>query len=219
MSEFDFYSPDEVRILYGEIVPAYQAAFAGEPWYEVTKCADEQLRCVGGLSSLVVGAVCDMCDRRPNLPAYELDEMVERFEELAETHPTAWYVEQNAKGLTLGAIAWRATPAIIAEEKYADVPSMGNWMEAILGSDEIMWLDEVFADKKLKPRGNLKNFGNFVIGLAEVLDTDIVAFRTKEPRMLSVVQRDFGDAASIFNSQIGVPDRREFAIIRLSEDF
>lgn len=217
MRESNFHSPDEVKSLYGEIVPTYQAAFAGEPWYEVTKCADKQQRCVGGLSSVAVGAVCDMCGECPSLPAYEVDEMAERFDALAETRPTAWYVEQNEKGLTLGAIAWKATPAIIAKEKYDDVPGMAGWLETNLGSNEIMWLDEVFANKELKPRGNLQNFGKFVTGLAEELDTDIVAYRTIEPRMLSVVRRDFGGAASIFSRQTEVPDRREFAIIRLSE--
>jgi len=158
MSQTQIFSPEQIKPLYDEIVPAYRAAFAGEPWYEVSKCADEQLRCVGGLSSLAVGANCDLCDRRPSLPAYGDVEIVERFEALADIRPTAWYVEQSEKGLTLGAIAWKATPAEIAEEKYSDVPGMSSWMEANLGIDEIMWLDEVFANTEYKPRGNLENF-------------------------------------------------------------
>lgn len=33
-----FAAPDEAREKYDAIIPAYQAAFAAEPWYEVSKC-------------------------------------------------------------------------------------------------------------------------------------------------------------------------------------
>ena len=33
-----FAAPDEAREKYDAIIPAYQAAFAAEPWYEVRKC-------------------------------------------------------------------------------------------------------------------------------------------------------------------------------------
>ena len=218
MSESNFYMPDEVEPLYGEIVPAYQAAFAGEPWYEVSKCADQLQRCVGGLSFLAVGASCELCGGCPALPAYEADELVNRFNNLATSRPTTWYVEQNGQGVTLAAIAWKANPAVIADEKYSDAPQMAEWLNEELGMDELMWLDEVFANKDLKPRGNLQNFGKFVTGMAEMLGSQTVAYRTIEPRMIAVPSRDFGRAASIFARQQSVPDRRDFVVINLGEE-
>lgn len=232
MSEGNFYTPDEVKPLYYEIVPAYQAAFAGEPWYEVSKCADQLQRCIGGLSSLAIGTTCELCGNCPNRPAYETDELVERFEALAASRPTAWYTEQNGDGLTLAAVAWRATPSVIAKEKYADVPEMKDWLSDYFSTPlkraaqkvgirtrepQIMWLDEVFANKQIKPKGNLRNFGKFVIGLAEMLEAELVAYRTIEPRMTTVPKRDFGVDATVLQRNDDVPDRRDFVTINTME--
>lgn len=232
MSKCNFYTPEEVKPLYGEIVPAYQAAFAGEPWYEVSKCAGQLQRCVGGLSSLAIGTACELCGNCPNRPAYEADELVERFEALAASRPTAWYAEQNDDGLTLAAIAWKASPSVIAKEKYADVPEMKDWLNGNLSTPtqramrrigispkepQVMWLDEVFANKQIKPEGNLQNFGKFVVGLAEMLDTELVAYRTIEPRMTAVPKRDFGIDATVLQRNEGVPDRRDFVTIDTME--
>lgn len=218
MSKSNLYTPEEVKALYGEIVPTYQAAFAGEPWYEVSKCVDQLQRCVGGLSSVAVGVSCELCDRCPILPAYEVDELVNGFNNLATSRPTTWYVEQNSQGVTLAAIAWKAKLTVIADEKYSDVPEMAEWLRGELGSDEVMWLDEVFANKDLKPKGNLQNFGKFVTEMADMLGSQTVAYRTIEPRMIAVPTRDFGQAASIFVRQQDVPDRRDFVAINLGKE-
>lgn len=228
MSECNFYSPEEARPLFGEIVPAYQEAFIPEPWKEVSKCPDELQRCVGGLSSVSIGSLCSVCEICPTRPAYEEAELVERFDALAESRPTAWYVEQGDNGLTLAAIGWKASPLTIATEKYPNAPKMEDWLRQKFSSPlqrlasrfsrslkepQIMWLDEVFANKKLKSKGNLQNFGKFVVGLAEMLDVELVAFRTIEPRMTYATKRDFGNNATIFKRDKEVPDRRDFVIV------
>ena len=213
MSNNNFYTPKEVRPLYGEIVPTYQEAFAVPPWNEVSKCADEQVRCDGGLSAIAIGNLCNTCGLCPTRPAYEADELTERFEALGLSRPTAWYAEQNELGLTMGAVAWKALPSVIAIEKYADVPEMSDWMVDKLGNEPVMWLDEVFANRKLKSKGNLQNFGKFVIGLASMLDCETVAYRTIEPRMTAVAKRDFSDNAIVLTRKIDVPDRRDFVTI------
>ncbi len=218
MSVGNLYTPRAVVPLYSDLVPAYQAAFAAEPWYEVSKCADRFQRCAGGLSSLALGATCELCDNCLVRPAYETDEMIDRFNALGASRPTAWYVEQNGSGVTLAAVAWAVKSGIVANEKYSDVPAMTKWLEDKLGSDEIMWLDEVFANKELKPKGNLQNFGTFVRGLARMLDMRTVAYRTIEPRMLTVAERDFGENAEIFCRQNDVPDRRDFVVIKLNKE-
>ncbi len=219
MSESNFYTPEEIKPLYGEIVPAYQVAFAASPWNEVTKCADESLRCVGGLSALAVGTMCDTCGLCPARPAYEADELIGRFDAVGLSRPTAWYAEQNEAGVTMAAVAWEATPSVIAEEKYKDVPAMDEWLASRFSTQDsqIMWLDEVFANRQIKPRGNLQNFGKFVTGLAQMLDCGLVAYRTIEPRMTAVAKRDFGDNATVLRPTIDVPDRRDFVIINTTD--
>ncbi len=213
MSNNNFYTVKEVRPLYGEIVPAYQEAFAVSPWNEVSKCVDEQARCDGGLSAVTIGSLCNMCEQRPTRPAYEAAELKERFEAIGLSRPTAWYTEQNKRGLTLGVVAWKSLPTMIAAEKYGDAPEISGWIVDKLGDSPVMWLDEVFANRKLKPRGNLQNFGKFVTGLAAMLDCETVAYRTIEPRMTAVPKRDFGDKATIYSRRIDLPDRRDFVII------
>lgn len=213
MSNNNFYTPEAVRPLYSEIVPAYQEAFAVPPWNEVSKCVDKQVRCDGGLSATAIGKICNMCGLCPTRPAYEANELTERFDTLGLSRPTAWYAEQNDLGLTMAAVAWKASPSDIATEKYADVPEMADWIVDRLGDEPVMWLDEVFANRQLKSRGNLQNFGRFVTGLATMLDCKDVAYRTIEPRMTAVPKRDFGDSASVLIKRMGVPDRRDFVTI------
>lgn len=217
MSTSNFYKPEAVVPLYGDIIPAYQKAFAGGPWYEVSKCPDRLQRCAGGLSALAIGSSCELCGDCPILPAYEAAELIDRFENLAASRPTAWYVEQNDNGVTLAALAWKAKATTIANEKYSDVPAMAEWLNNNLGGNDVMWLDEVFANKELKARGNLQRFGEFVTGMAQMLETQTVAYRTKEPRMIAVPERDYGLNAKVLARQKNVPDERDFVIINLGE--
>ncbi len=218
MSNNNFYTPETVRPLYGELVPAYQEAFAVPPWNEVSKCVEEQARCDGGLSAIAIGSLCNTCGLCPTRPAYEADELTERFDALGMSRPTAWYAEQNEFGLTMGAVAWKALPIAIATEKYADVPEMSDWIVDRLGNERVVWLDEVFANRQLKSRGNLQNFGRFVAGLATMLDCENVAYRTIEPRMTAVPKRDFGEKAIVLTRKLDVPDRRDFVMINDAQE-
>jgi len=184
-----FYNPEEVRSEYDRIIPVYQTAFAGSPWNERSKCPDPYERCVGGLSQLAIGQQCDICELCPSRPAYEPSALAERFDELATSRPTQWYLEESEKGLTMAAIAWRATSAQIAREKYPDVPVMKDWLQEKLGDKSVVWLDEVFADHQLKPSGNLANFATICQGFSERLGETTIAYRTISPQMIRAAQK------------------------------
>lgn len=216
MSEGKFYTPEEVKPLYDQIVPTYQEAFAGEPWYEVSKCIDEFKRCAGGLSELQIGDMCSNCGICPEKPAYEQQELESRFDNLGLSRPTSWYVEEFEGDITMVAVAWKANLTIIANEKYADVPEMSKWLVDKVGQDQIIWLDEVFANRKLRPTGNLRNFGEMVTGLATKLDSPLVAYRTISPQMKKASRRDLGALATVSAREFDVPDRRDFVVIDLS---
>src|SRR5690606_35520334 len=106
MSNNNFYRPSEMD--YRQIVPAYQEAFAGEPWFEVSKCADREpvQRCTGGLSPVAIGEVCGTCSLRPSRTAYESSELIARFDGLAEDRPTQCYVVETEQGIALASVAW-----------------------------------------------------------------------------------------------------------------
>lgn len=218
MKEFgEFYNSREIRSLFEQIVPVYQIAFAGEPWFEVSKCADEATlkRCVGGFSSLPVGVICGLCGNRLTRPAYEKEELINKFELIAETRPTSWYMEKSDKGITLAVLAWKETPIRIVKERYPDVDQMASWMEAKLGSSPIIWLDEVFADRNKKPKKNLSNFGAMCRSLGGIFQADLIAYRTINEKMIAVAKRDFGENALSFGRNTQVPDRRDFVVIKL----
>jgi len=217
MSERNFYSPTEAKELYGEIVPTYQAAFAGEPWYEVSKCPDVEKRCDGNLSPLQVGSPCGTCGMCPTEQAYLDEELTARFDTLASSRSTSWYIEREDSITTLAAVAWTASVETIATEKYPDVPEMKDWLEEKLGDREVIWLDEVFANRAIKPKGNLINFGKMVLGFSDILGPSRVLYRTIAPQMVIAPQRNFGIKANTRKRILEVPDRRDFVAINLGE--
>jgi hypothetical protein len=193
MSEFGkFYKEGELD--FSTVVPAYQEAFSGWPWYEVSKCVDTNRpqRCAGGLSKVALNDTCIPCSNQPNRQAYEASELIERFKTLEATRPTSWYVESVDGDPALVALAWTAPPLQIAQEKYSDVPEMQDWLTNTLGDKSIIWLDEVFADKKVRAEGNLMNFGKMCKGFMSALDTTQLAYRTLTPAMVHVADKNFG---------------------------
>jgi len=208
-------------------VPVYQVAYAGNPWYEVSKCADTEKtrRCAGGLSSLALGQTCEICGNSPSEAAYKAEELIKTFKEVAERRPSTWYTEEGEVGLTLAAFAWTATPLVIANEKYSDVPAMKDWLSDNFGSNNLLWLDEIFADLEKSPSGNLANFKQMCLTMAKSLECQTIAFRTKNERLLSSVKNNFGEKATVYGrlsetskeQKLKVPDRRDFVVIDLDE--
>ncbi len=203
-----FYRPGELDLT--KVVEPYQQAFAGWPWYEVSKCVDAQTpkRCEGGLSRTEVDESCATCLSVPTRPAYEPEELLDRFAVIEETHPARWYAESAEGKLAVVALAWLARPVQIADEKYNDVPEMQAWMQRSLPDKPIVWLDEVFADTSVRERGNLNNFGEMCGGFMEKLEAPTLAYRTISPAMIRAAERDCN-----VTPRVGVPDRRAFVVL------
>ena len=212
-----FITPKEARLHYGEIIPAYQKAFAGDPWFEVSKCAG----CESGFSAQSPGTVCESCGHKTGEEAYTTEELVDRFDNVGETHPTSWYIERDMLGrLTLAAIAWSGTLEEIANERYSDNSAMLHWLNNSrpqLQASGLVWLDDIFAKRTNLPKGNLSNFGSMVSGIALRLHEKNVAYRTIATAMTHVALRDFGRSAVISRARIEVPDRRDFISIELTD--
>jgi hypothetical protein len=219
MSESNFYSPEEVKPLYGEVVPVYQAAFKADPWNSATKCVDywSPQRCKDGYSALEAGKLCITCGRYPVRPAFEYDELASTFNMLADTRSTSWYLERSSGRLALAMLAWKATAETITSEKYKKVPEMKQWVQDTIGEEPVGWLDEVFADSSVRPKGNLDNFVTACTGMAERLEVGKLVFRTVQPRMLSVARRFGEESSKILEPIIEVPDWRSFVVIDLEK--
>jgi hypothetical protein len=200
-----------------KVVEPYQNAFAGWPWFEVSKCeGKESQRCNGGFSPGAVGEDCAMCTRKLQRPAYEPEEVMAKFQKFEELYDALWYLEEVDDRVALACFGFRATAKQIFNERYKDVLAMEQWLINAVGDEEIVWLDEVFADKTVRESGNLNGFAPMVSGLASQLQLGRVAYRTINPAMLRVPERDFGDGAKTFVREIEVPDRRDFITINVS---
>lgn len=217
----EFLAPGQITDAYPEIVATYQEAFAGDPWYEVSKCPG----CESGYSVSLPSTTCEVCGDTTSGEAYPSTELTRRFDQLGATRPTSWYTERDNEGrIVLAGIAWRASVAQIAEEKYADVPAMDAWLARryqALGAraTEIIWVDEVFANRRLSPSGNLWNFPEMIDGFAARLGGDVLAYRTINPAMITAPKKAFGSAAAVAEARLQVPDRRNFvSIIREKEE-
>ena len=205
----------EIRNEYPEIIKVYQKAFGGEPWYEKSKCVDSALRCIGGLSATAVGQTCTICELSPTMPAYPKEELVTKFESLNASKEIRWYIERQNSRIALAACAWRACGNDIVRDRYSDNPNMQTWLDARLKEQPVTYLDEVFAQKTIRPQGNLKNFESMCLRFMDSLSTSILCFRTINKAMVRAVERDFGVCAKVYERNTDVPDRRDFVIINI----
>lgn len=85
---------------------------------------------------------------------------------------------------------------------------MQDWLIEKFGDEPIIWLDEVFADKSVRPSGNLSNFSYMCKGFMSALRNSELAYRTISPAMIRVAEKDFN-----VNPENNVPDRRALIVI------
>jgi hypothetical protein len=213
-----YYKPGSIPP-YEQTTSIYQQAFAGYPWFEVSKCADqcEPKRCIANLSALAVGQICEICSNKTTEPAYKPSELTSKFKAIADSRPTAWYTEESKDELTMAALSWKATPEVVAAERYADVPLMQAWLKEQFAEEGFTWLDEIFADLSKKPDGNLENFKSICCGFAEQFGKDKVAFRSINERLIGKASKIFGDDCTIYARNKDIPDRRDFVVINFKE--
>ena len=206
---------DSARQRLPEALEGYASAFRAAPWFENTKCADDLRRCLRGFSPLDNGQQCDVCGIAERLPAYQVDELVAKFEEIFSSRLAALYTEKVANRVAVTSISWRGDATRISQERYGDNANqpMRSFLVDVLADQPVVWLDEVFANFNVRPRGNLDRFGSMTRTIAALLDVPRVAFRSINPAMISPAVRDFGRYAKTFEPLRQVPDERTFVLI------
>lgn len=190
-----------------DIAAAYKIAFAGDPWYERTKCVDAKQRCPGGLSPVNIGEECGRCGLAMLQDAYDEAELIGRWREVGQARPAAWYLEVVEGQVALAGFFWRANASLLAREKYPDVPAMEPWLEQRFGTQPFIWLDEMFANKAVRGRANLERFGTVVNTAEDIFGLDRIAYRTITPQMKRAAQKIGTTPLQAF---VEVPDRRDF---------
>lgn len=195
---------------------AYRSAFAGPPWYEISKCASKiaEVRCERGFTAQKIGEFCTKCFQTVSDGAYPQEELQLSINDRLKYPNAMLYREfSDAGDLLLAAIFWEDMPALIGQKKYTDVHLMRTWLQTQLPEQPIIWMDEIFADRDKRPQGNLRNFKNLISQVFELSECSIVAFRTINEGLLAKSEHSFDDRCEILPAGT-VPDRRSFVTIR-----
>lgn len=180
-----------------ELVPVYQKAFAGPPWFEVSKCPT----CPSGFSAQEVGSSCLKCGSYLTKEAYPTDELYRSLLNRVSRADSTVYIERTPDGrATLGAIFVNKSETEIVQNYVRR--SDPELIRSLLPG-QVAWLDEIFADLGASPGGNLKNLEQVVEKSAAALRSDTVAFRTINQNLLAKVQKIYGDRVQV----TWVPDR------------
>lgn len=219
------YSAQAVGDRMDDLVSLYREAFASPPENERTICANEKETlpsCPGGFSALAVGQICAQCELEVTQEAYPAGELRKRFAEIADgPYPAVWYLEETGMSKQIGlAVLARTLPvADVAEVKYPDNPEMAEWLANHFGNrqaNRVVWLDEIFANTALRQSGNLTKFESMCRRLAKGADVGGIAFRTLNPKLVHVAQKEFGSAAKISDPAFGeLPDYRKFVEVTI----
>ena len=221
------YAPSAVSGNLDELVNLYQEAFANLPWGERSKCAiypEQQLAvCPDGFSSLAIGQTCGDCNLEITEEAYPENELREKFtSDLGEDY-RLWYLEKTGRDSTivLATLARITTVNGLAEVVAEKSPQLSDWLKDKYEDDEkkIVWIEDVFANVDIRPKGNLINFGSMVNKLALGTGSDEVAFSTLNPKLVRAAQRDFAGNVDISDPVFEeVPGRGKFVSIRLGSE-
>jgi len=212
---------NQVEPLLPQIAKAYVGAFAGEPWYEVSSCADEQTPrgCGNGFSPLTIGETCPHCNKVLTTEAYNQEELQTHFKGAMGTRPHAWYVEEVQKEqetqLALASFAWETDAQELVNQKYEGREEMRTFFETIAPEGRYVWLDEVFADRSVRASGNLRNFKQMILGLGQKLGAKKILYRTINEAMIRAATRDFPEVTTVYREP-DVPDRRAVVCIDLA---
>lgn len=211
----------------GEIIDLYQESFAALPWNERSKCPVypdiKNEGCAEGYSGLSVGSNCGDCNNLITEEAYPHDELYEKFTtELPDSY-RLWYLEKQGDNgaIIMAALARVTTVNALTEQLEESTPELSGWIKEKYQDSEskIVWIEDVFANTELRPKGNLKNFGKMCTLFALGTESTEIAYKTFNPKLVRAAQRDFGSDVTIADPVFEqIPGRNRFVSIKLQSE-
>jgi hypothetical protein len=185
------------------LAEAYQAAFAGDPWYEASRCTNDA--CDEGFTACVPGDGCAACGQ-PLEQAYKTDELAAGWRQVIANEDGLMEVGFLNGDPVRATIVRPTTPRELYERKYADMPAMGDWTQANLNRD-LVWIEDTFANREKSPSGNMKGRGQTLAAIALRYNGLAIATRTLAPAIIAPTLRDAGQNTDMFVGTEGVGAR------------
>lgn len=206
------------------LTDVYKAAFAGEPWYEVSRCPAEE--CPVNFCADPAGLPCVDCGNEL-VEAYEAEELAAAWRQMITDEDAMMEVGYLGSAPVRVTLARPTTPEELYARKYADVPAMERWTGENLDR-KLVWIEDTFADRRLQPRGNLKDRGRTLGNIALRYGGLAIVTRTLAPQVIAATLRDAGTSTAMFVGTEGigdvmpgartvgsVPDRRTLLAVKL----
>jgi hypothetical protein len=215
---------DTFKIVAPSLAETYKIAFAGDPWYEVSRCGSKQ--CAGSFKTQEADENCATCGTAL-VPAYDSDELVSGWQAIIEEEDAV--VELTRDQLERPVCVTIARPTTQEElwrRKYLGITAMSRWIDEQLPS-KFVWIEDTFANRKISPTGNLKNRGATLGRIAARYGGLQIATRTLQPAIIRATLRDVGPNTTMYVGSEGigndiagsvrfrgnVPDRRTVLVI------
>ncbi len=195
------YSPLAIKDKLDELTGLYKNAFSAPPWKERSICpiGGNTQTCPSIYSPIEVGVLCEDCGQTPAQDAYEPESLHKKFTEETANSQLLWWLEKTPNGdIVMASLARISTISGLISDVLNEEPEIQSWMQQTHSNtdEKVVWIQDIFADTSIRPKGNLRNFGAMCIRLAGN-SSDLVMFRTINPKLISATQRNFSGAATI----------------------
>lgn len=207
------------------LAKTYQVAFAGEPWFERSRCPTDS--CDRQFCAEQPGTNCLSCGVQLG-DAYNADELVENWRTIVRSENGRIEIASEDQIPVRATIARSTDASELFNRKYSDVPAMEPWLRQNLNED-FVWIEDTFADRERSPTGNLRGRGDTLGRLAREYNGLPIATRTLSPAVVYATARDKYTEIYIgsenqqpiisaiqraaVGSVVDVPDRRTLLIV------
>lgn len=187
----DTSQPELKQSIYPTLVDMYRDAFARPPWYERSRCQNEQIYLPDD-----PGTACQSCGTVLE-EAYRADELMNNWDE-ALVNGGVLIVKQSGDKASFATIARPTNPGELWRRKYANNDEMEMFLVDNLPK-EVVWIEDSFADLRVSQRGNMSERREVLSQIRAVCGIAAIATRTLAAPVIASTVRDMSTQTDIYS--------------------
>lgn len=187
-------SVSKLELIGSDLAEAYKVAFAGSPWFEVSRCANTACRVQ--YQEFAIDCACPECGDNL-IEAYTTEDLVSAWQDMIKNDNATMEVAFADQVPVRATIARPTDPIELFERKYAQVLEMKQWVTENL-PDEFVWIEDTFANRNIVPTGNLRGRGATLGRIATTYSGLQVVTRTLAPAVVRSTLRDVGECTDVY---------------------